>query len=483
MIERENCCEIRYVFQKGEAIYDENGIAIKLTGATIDETEQKENELLLQQQKEILEYQAHHDMLTKLANRALLLDRLDLMIHQAKRKNHKIAVLFIDLDDFKSINDSLGHDFGDRYLVQVAKKLKTKIRSSDTLARLGGDEFVILLDDIHSEHDVAAILQSDFNFDGSNISVGNKMFSPSMSIGIALYPYDGVDSFTLLKNADAAMYKAKKIAKNSYSFYDISLTQNAHNRISLDKEIRQAISKNEFRLYFQPQINTKNHTFLGTEALVRWQHPSRGLLSPAEFLPIAEDLGLMIDVNKWVIKNAFKQLKIWHKSGKKHGVLSINMSIKHLEDADFVPFVADLLEGSQCSAKWITLEITEGHFMQNSKEAIQKLQALSNLGFQIAIDDFGTGYASLAYLSKLPLHALKIDKSFVDHITHDTNNLAIVKTIIELAKNLRLDIIAEGVEKEEQKNILADNGCSNIQGYLYAKPLPLEEIEDFMAKF
>ncbi|MDD2384537.1 MAG: EAL domain-containing protein [Sulfurospirillaceae bacterium] len=480
IIHRENYCEMRYIFQKGETIYDEHGKAIKLTGATVDVTDQKETEILLKSQKKRLEYQAFHDPLTGLPNRFLLLDRLNKMIDVAERKHHKIAILFIDLDDFKFINDSLGHHIGDKYLIAIATKIKDKLRSSDTIARIGGDEFVILLDDIHSENDIIKIIYQDIAIENEIFTLANETIVPQMSIGIALFPNDGRDAHTLLKNADAAMYKAKRKQKNSYSFYDTSLTQLAYNRMNFTKELREAIEKNEFLLYYQPQINAKTETLIGLEALIRWQHPTKGLLTPAQFLPLVEELGLLIELNEWVIKNAFKQSAQWHKSGRNYGQLSINMSIKYLESPLCYDFIKNILAQTQCHVKSIIFEITEGHFMQKPQEVIERLNQLCDSGFKIVVDDFGTGYSSLSYLSKLPISGLKIDKSFIDNIPYKNDDIAITKTIIELAKNLQLEVIAEGVEKEEQKNFLLSHGCDNIQGYLYSKPLSVHDVEAFM---
>lgn len=480
---KSNYCEIRYIFQKGEPVFDEFGIAIKLAGATIDITEQKEAELLLKSQKKLLIHQNFHDSLTGLPNRELLLDRLNHLIQFAQRKKEKLAILFIDLDDFKSINDSYGHHIGDKYLVELGKKIQSNIRSSDTLARIGGDEFVILLDEIKDESEVIKIINKDINISQESLNIADKIIFPQMSIGIALYPADGEDANTLLKNADAAMYHAKKTKKHSYDFYDLSLTSEVYNRVNFTKEIKQAIKNDEFVLYYQPQINAKEHTFIGVEALIRWNHPTKGFLNPGQFLPMVEELGLIIAINRWVIKTAFKQLYTWHKNGLNHGTLSINMSAKQLECIECYDYIKDLLKNSLCQAKWILFELTEDQFINNSKEAILRLNKLCDLGFQIAIDDFGTGYSSLSYLSKLPINGLKIDKSFIDNVPHKKDDVAITKIIIELAKNLNLDVIAEGVEKAEQKKFLLDNGCDNIQGYYYSKPLPLKEVEKFMREF
>jgi len=483
LIQKDNHCEMRYVFQKGEAIYDKNGEAIKLTGATLDITDQKETELLLKKQKNLLEHQAFHDYLTGLPNRALLLDRLEQTIQMSQRTDKKIAILFIDLDDFKSINDSLGHDIGDQYLIEIAKKIKSKLRASDTIARIGGDEFVILLNDIEHADDIIKIINEDINLPNTPLNVSNQLIFPQMSIGIAMYPSDGTDTHTLLKHADAAMYKAKNIREHSYSFYDSSLTKNAYNRMNFSNELKQAIEKDEFLLYYQPQVNAKTNKLIGMEALIRWQHPTKGFLSPAEFLPMAEELGLIIEVNRWVMKTAFNQLRLWHTSGKNHGKLSINMAAKQLECPECYPFIKNLLKGSDCQSKWITFELIEGQIMTRPKEAIERLEKLCELGFTIDLDDFGTGYSSLSYLTKLPLSRLKIDKSFIDNIPLKKDDMSITKTIIELAKNLNLDVIAEGVEKEDQKKFLLEHGCDNIQGYLYSKPLSVADAERFMDKF
>ena len=475
--------ETRYLFIQGMLTHDRIGRPISMIGAALDITDQKGLELQLQRQNSLVEFKRHYDDLTGLPNRKLLIEKLEEMLEDSKQNGNKIAILFIDLDDFKALNDALGHTIGDEYLIKIADAMKNKIRSSDLLARLSGDIFVILLNDIENIHVISNIVEKELNMINNPIIIDKKTIYPRMSVGIALYPNDGLDSDTLLKNADAAMYKAKENGGHTYSFYDHTLTQIALERIGMEQELKNAIQNDELVVYYQPQIDALENTFIGMEALVRWQHPSKGLIMPNEFIPMAESLNLIVPLNYWVIENAIKQHTKWYKEGKTPGVLALNLAVKQLENTHSFTLIEQILQKYDCKPEWIEFEVTEGQLMQKPEVAIRVLSQLSNIGIEIAIDDFGTGYSSLAYLKHLPIDKLKIDKSFVDNLPYDKDDVAIAKTVITLSSNLDLKIIAEGVETQEQQHFLMENGCTCFQGYFYSKPLPAKELELFMEQF
>jgi len=475
--------EMRYVYQKGTLLLNEEAKAFKIIGATQDITEYKKLQMELQEQKDLFEYQAYHDALTGLPNRFLLRDRLQEKIKYAKRYEKKLAVLFIDLDNFKSLNDSLGHDAGDHFLKELARHMRRQLRESDTLARLGGDEFVVVLDDIVSTQSVTEIIVKGLQSVATPISVSHKLIYPRMSVGVAIYPENGDDPDTLLKNADAAMYKAKNDGRHTYSFYTEAMTKEAYLRINLEEELKEAIDKNQLVVYYQPQIDAINNRLIGMEALVRWQHPDKGLLLPGKFISIAEESDLILYLNRWVMESAVKQHVAWYRQGLNPGVLAINLSVKQLSCEECYVLFEKLLKETQCNPEWIELEVTEGQLMQNPQKAIAMLQHFSDLGITIAIDDFGTGYSSLAYLKRLPIDKLKIDKSFVDELPKNYSDIEIAKAIIGLAHNLNMDLIAEGVETKEQLDFLVENGCPKIQGFYFSEPLAAEKMEVYIKKY
>jgi len=475
--------ETRYFFIQGRITHDRTGQPLSIIGATLDITDKKGLELQLQQQNSLVHFKSHYDDLTGLPNRQLMIQQLEEMIVLSEQNKKKIAVLFIDLDDFKALNDALGHAAGDEYLVKIATMMKNRIRATDIIARLSGDIFVILLDDIEDIDVISNIIEKGLNIIKEPIIIEDKLIYPRMSVGIALYPNDGLDSSTLLKNADAAMFRAKSDGGHTYSFYDHSMTQSALERIGMEQELLKAIENNELVVYYQPQIDASDNTFLGMEALVRWQHPTKGLVMPNDFIPMAEALNLIVPLNHWVIKTAIKQHVQWHKEGREPGVLALNLAVKQLENIHSFTFIQEILQAHNCKPEWIEFEVTEGQLMQKPEVAVRVLKKLSDLGIEIAIDDFGTGYSSLAYLKHLPIDKLKIDKSFVDNLPHDSDDVAIAKTVITLASNLKLKVIAEGVETEEQRHFLIKNGCSCFQGYLYSKPIPSQELEMFMEQY
>ena len=468
-----------WILARATIIYEEDG-SVRLVGIHTDITKQKKIEDKLFMQKEQLEYLAHHDVLTDLPNRLLFNNKLRDLLREAQENEKLLAVLFIDLDHFKEINDSFGHDIGDEVLKVVTKRLLATIETHDTLARLGGDEFAIIVQNIEDKLSAAQLAEKIVNIFIEPIVLESYPFYLSCSIGISLYPEDDDDATNLLKYADTAMYKAKENGRNDYAFYHEEMTRDALKKVIIETDLRTALQKDELRVYLQPQFNAVENRLVGMEALVRWQHPEVGLLTPDRFLPVAEISGLIVEIDRFVIKKAIKQLVEWYEEGLNPGILAMNISVQQLSKSDFVSFMKSVLKESRCRAEWIELEVTESGLMKNPSEAIKILQALSDLGLELAIDDFGTGYSSLSYLKKLPINRLKIDKSFVDDLPDDEEDVAITRAVIALAKSLNLNVIAEGVETEAQKEFLVENGCEKIQGYLYGKPMDTEAFYEML---
>ncbi|MFD2110913.1 EAL domain-containing protein [Thiorhodococcus fuscus] len=432
----------------------------------------------IKQSEAQLEHLAHYDPLTNLPNRLLLNSRLEHAIQRARRKNTKVAVLFMDLDRFKHVNDSLGHPVGDELLQAVARRLSGRIRSEDTLARLGGDEFVVLLESIAKPGEcglvaqmIISLMQPPFRLTGAReIYVG-------ASIGISIYPDNGEHATDLLRNADTAMSQAKAQGRNTYRYYMESLTRAANARLTLESKLRHALDNEEFIVYFQPQVSMSDERILGVEALVRWQDPQEGLVQPGRFIPLAEETRLIVPLGAWVLRQSCRQMRIWRDAGLPPMTLAVNLSIQQFAQRDLAVQVADILETFDLPSSCLELELTESMLMQNDAHGIDILNELQELGVGLAIDDFGTGYSSLAYLKRLPIDKLKIDKSFVDGIPTDRNDAEIATTIIAMAHNLKLSVLAEGVETPEQRAFLQDSGCDSYQGYLFSRPVPAESIE------
>lgn len=429
-------------------------------------------------QEEILRHHAHHDTLTNLPNRTLFYDRLNQAIKQARRNGSKIAVLFLDLDHFKSINDSMGHRVGDELLIEVAKRLKSQIRQTDTLARLGGDEFVIVLDDVNDSNTVVEITQNILKIMDAPIELSRQSFYITLSAGVVLYPDDGDTPEDLLKHADTAMYQAKEDGRNTYQFYTQEMTEKAFERIAMGASFRSALKKEEFIIHYQPQVDAQTGQFVGMEALVRWMHPELRLVMPAKFLSFASDTGLIVPMDEWVMKTAMMQTVAWYQQGLQPGVLALNLSMRHLQQENLAGVIQQLLDDTGCQPQWLELEVTEGHIMTDPNAAIKMLHKIKALGISLAIDDFGMGYSSLSQLKRLPIDKLKIDRSFVRDLPDDEEDVALSKTVIALAKNMGLSVIAEGVETVQQKDFLLQNGCRFIQGYFYGKPMPATDFEE-----
>jgi len=444
----------------------------------IQQRKQAKNEL--NKKNAFIEHQAHYDVLTKLPNRVLFNDRLSQAIKKSKRNDEKFALLFIDLDRFKPINDSLGHEIGDKVLQSIAKRLDNLVRNEDTLARLSGDEFCILMPGLNKVQDASLLAQKVLMSFSEPINVYEHSLYVSGSIGISLYPEDDTNAINLLKYADAAMHKAKQEGRNNFQYYSSEMTVLALEHVVMETNLRQAIQKNEFIVYYQPQIDGRSGKLIGMEALIRWQHPTMGIISPAKFIPLAEETGLIIELDQWVMKTAMTQIVAWYQQGLNPGVLALNLAIKQLQQKNFIDMLVSMLNKTKCQPEWLELEVTESQIMINPKNAIAILNKISDMGIELAIDDFGTGYSSLSYLKKLPIDKLKIDQSFVKDLPSDENDAGISRAVIALAKSLNIKVIAEGVETKAQKEFLVQNDCFNIQGYFYSKPISADEMTAFM---
>ncbi len=459
---------------------DEEGKPIGIVGINKDNTKRKEAENALLEQKEMLHYQAHHDVLTGLPNRIMFTERLSKCINKSKKHNIGFALFFIDLDKFKDINDSLGHEVGDQVLKEISVRLQNIIRKEDdTLARLSGDEFTIIMGNLPKQ-DIAFILaEKILQILDKPILLDDNILYVSGSIGISLYPEHADNAESLLKYADTAMYNAKEAGRNTYKMYDKKMTQSALVHMHMKTSLKEAISnEEEFFIHYQPQIDTVDNSLIGMEALIRWNHPEMGLLYPTSFISLAEETGQIIDIDRWVMQRAMKQISVWYSEGLNPGVLALNLSILQLEDQYFIEDLKNSMKRFKFRPEWLELEITEGQMIKNPEEVIEKLKEINDLGIGIAIDDFGTGYSSLSLLKRLPIHRLKIDKSFINDILHDQDDLAIVQAIIALGKSLHLELIAEGVETADQRDLLTANGCSNMQGYYFSNPLSVEDLRE-----
>ena len=435
---------------------------------------------IIKRSLEQLDHLAHHDTLTGLPNRLLLQDRLNHAIHRARRENRCLALLFLDVDRFKNINDTLGHTAGDRLLVLLATRLSALIREGDTVARLGGDEFMILMEDYKAPEDAHIVANKVLKSMDQAFTVQDQELFVTTSIGISLYPEDGVTVDKLIRNSDTAMYKAKNKGRNNYQFYTSELTAIARDNLRLESSLRLGLERQEFKLHYQPKWNTKTQEITGVEALLRWQHPERGLIGPDNFLNTLEDCGLMIPVGKWLLLTACQQARTWREQGLPAIQMSVNLSGQEILSGDLLNTVIDSLEKSRFDPRYLELEITEGFIMQQPGEVIEFLNSLRAMGVSFAIDDFGTGHSSLSYLKQLPVQKLKIDRSFIQDIPHDSNDVAITSAIVALGHRLQMSIVAEGVDTKEQLEFLINEGCEEAQGYLFSQPLPAEELEPLL---
>ena len=415
------------------------------------------------------------DELTGLPNRRYFQNRLDQLISYARRHEQKLALLFMDLDGFKDINDSLGHEAGDLLLKTMAKRFKSSIRGSDLVARLGGDEFCIVLNGVDDEQTPSVIAQRCLAEGSKPVTIAKQLLQPRVSIGIALYPDDAAEKASLLQSADTAMYSAKQAGKNQYAYYSRDLTEEAAHRLKLEHDLRQAIHDNQFELYYQPQVRLSDGELAGVEALIRWNHPERGLVSPVEFIEAAEKIGIIHEIGEWVLETACCQAAEWRKSGLNPFRMAVNISGSHFRRPELSERVEQALKNSGLEPESIELEITEG-VMQVSDESLETFKRLRKLGVGIAIDDFGTGYSSLSSLKNLPIDSLKLDRDFISDVIENAQNSVIIATIIAMGQALGLQIVAEGVETQEQLEYLHGLGCNLVQGYYFSKPVPAGQI-------
>lgn len=434
-------------------------------------------EIALREQQSRLNYMAFHDSLTALPNRSLFYDRIYHGLARARRANSRVALMLLDIDRFKNINDSLGHDAGDILLKVISTRLNDNVRDMDTVARLGGDEFVVVLENIQDTSNVVFVANKLLNALAQPIEVSGHNISTTVSIGVSFYPDDGENTDELLRNADIAMYKAKEAGKNNCQFYTKGMNATAVNSLLLENDLRHAIEQQQLTLHYQPQVNLITGEMTGVEALVRWQHPERGLVPPAHFIPLAEETGLIVPIGEWVLREACRQQKAWLDVGKYIGKMAVNLSPRQFRQKNFPGKVETILAEIGLDAEYLELEITESCAMEHACEAIAQLKQLHQMGMYLAIDDFGTGYSSLAYLQRFPVQKLKIDRSFINDIHQDTSYAAIAKSIIGLAHNMQMRVIAEGVENEAQADWLRSHGCDQAQGFFYAKPMTGKQLE------
>jgi len=416
-------------------------------------------------------YAAQHDLVTNLPNRLLLNDRISQSISLARRQNSPIAVIFLDLDRFKYINDPLGHATGDQLLQSVSKRLLAGLRGSDTVSRQGGDEFVILLSEIADVEDLTTSARKILLLLNAPHSIGGRDLHIGGSMGISVYPADGEDSETLIKNADTAMYHAKEKGRNNFQFFKAEMNLKAVERQTLESSLRSAFEREEFLLHYQPKVDLDTSEITGVEALIRWQHPDRGLVPPSQFVPIAEDCGLILQIGRWVLREACRQGRAWQNAGLPQLPIAVNVSAVEFRDKGFAERVRSVLSETDLEARYLELELTEGVLMEDAESMVSVLQELKMMGIQLAVDDFGTGYSSLSYLRQFPIDVLKIDQSFVHQITADPDDSTIVSAIINTGKSLKYLVVAEGVETREQRAYLQAEHCAEGQGYLFSPPL------------
>ncbi|MFQ5597075.1 MAG: putative bifunctional diguanylate cyclase/phosphodiesterase [Nitrospiria bacterium] len=457
------------------AIKDKDGKVIRYTGMFSDITKQKLDE-------ENIYYRAHYDLLTGLANRLLFSERVSQAMKQSRRNHKPMALLFIDLDRFKHVNDTLGHSLGDHLLQEAGARLQELARETDTVARSGGDEFLIVLPDLTFKEDAGNFADKIIQAFSESFCLEGRDAFVSASIGITMFPADAEDIATLFKNADMAMYQAKTNGRNRYRFFNRSMTAVASERATLEWDLRGALERDELVLCYQPIIDLQTGRMIGTEALLRWHHPHRGVLLPEKFIPLAEESELIVQIGEWVLLTACKKLKEWHDRYALHFYMSVNMSTRQFNDETFPQILAKCLEESGLSPALLTLEITESLMMDGGKGAVGKFGAIKKMGIQLSIDDFGTGYSSLSYLSRFPIDFLKIDKSFIHNVAIDPNNIDLIEAIITMAHSMKLKVIAEGIETHKELVFLRDHGCDAAQGNYYSKSLLALEMANTIKK-
>jgi diguanylate cyclase (GGDEF)-like protein/PAS domain S-box-containing protein len=451
-----------WISENARAVFDEAGRVLHYEGTVEDITERRQNQARIEQQ-------ANYDSLTGLANRSLLNDRLQQAIYTAASYGARLAVVFVDLDRFKYINDTLGHDVGDRLLQVMAERLTSAVTESDTVARLGGDEFVLLLHGQAGPDTVSLLLEQLMPRIAAPLRYGQSDLEVTCSIGVALYPDDGSDPATLLKHADSAMYRAKEQGRNNFQFFTEDLNKAIKERFVLESQLRRALERGQFELHYQPRIDLATRKIIGAEALIRWHLPGHGMVSPGTFIPVAEEIGLIGPISEWVLQTACTQNQRWLEAGFPC-VVSVNISPQQFRGDNLVPLIAGVLSDTRMDARCLEIEITESTVMHAGERMVEMLHGIKKLGVHISVDDFGTGYSSLSYLKRFPVDRLKVDRSFVQHIA-DADDAVIVRAIIALGHNLGLKVVAEGVETEEQIEFLRANSCDELQGYYFSKPV------------
>lgn len=452
------------------AIRDDSGECRHYVAVFSDITQRKQAE-------ERLHFLANHDALTGLPNRTLFIEKLQAAVEQAAQYNRRVALMFVDLDRFKLVNDTLGHHAGDELLTRIASELRRVAPQLATVARLSGDEFTILLDNVVSVQQVASRAQSILDAVSAVAVVAGQEVFISASVGIAMYPDDGAAADALLANADTAMYRAKERGKNTFQFYTADMNARAIERLKLEYSLHRALAQHELELWYQPKVELASGRIVGAEALLRWRHPEMGMIPPSQFIPIAEDSALIVPIGEWVLDTACADIRHWQDSGLSSGRVAVNVSGRQLKNPSFVDTVASLLTQYELHNSVLELEVTESLVMDETSGMIDLLRRLQQLGIYLSIDDFGTGYSSLSYLKRLPVHGLKIDQSFIMHLHQDRDDAAITQAIISIARSLGLDVVAEGVELEAQRQFLQEQGCVWAQGFLFSKPVPRQEFE------
>ena len=460
--------DIRWVHTKAEMEYHDTG-PLRMTGVLQDISERKRFEQKLSEM-------ASFDTLTGLPNRNLLNDRLVQSLAHARRSDGLMAVGFVDLDRFKIINDTLGHDAGDELLKEIARRLANCLRSSDTVARQGGDEFVVVLNDLLRPEDATIVAQKLLDALSPPMTLNGREIVPGASIGFALYPQDGDNLQALLMSADKAMYAAKQAGRGQFRFFDPELNRAANDWLEVGAELHHALERGEFELHYQPKVNLRSGAITGVEALLRWRSPDMGLVPPNKFIPILEETGLILEVGEWVIARACRQARLWQEEGLPPLRIAVNLSPRQFQQRDLALRIRTIIDQPDFLPEYLELEITESMVMQHVERAIATLEELRQIGIHIAIDDFGTGYSSLAVLKRFPIDCLKVDRSFVRDIPEDVDDMAITRAVILLAHSLDLSVVAEGVETEAQREFLVDCGCDEMQGFLFSRPLPAAEL-------
>lgn len=463
----------RWYCVTGEPLFDEHGQFAGYRGTGTDVTARKVSE-------QRIHHVAQHDVLTGLPNRSLLQDRLSQAVAFASRTGKQVWVMLIDLDRFKFVNDSMGHKAGDVLLMTVASRLRGALREADTVARLSGDEFVAILNEHNDEPLTADIVQRLMDAVAQPVMLGSSQFLVTCSIGVAVYPTDGTPADYLIEHADIAMYRAKKLGRNNFQFYTPAMNEEAMERVRIESALRSALERNEFVLHYQPQVDLESGAIVGMEALIRWKHPELGMVPPNRFISVAEETGLIIPIGAWVLRTACQQARAWQDAGLGQLRVAVNLSARQFSTPHLVSDIEQVLADTGLPPASLEIELTESLFMSDVDQAVDLLHQLKGVGVQLSIDDFGTGYSSLSYLSRFPIDVLKIDRSFVCDISRDASDAAIVASIITLAHNLKLSVIAEGVETGDQLSYLRRHGCDQMQGYYFSKPLPSAEFEDLL---